>query len=234
MEELKKVRRVIEKAVGRPPDEILLVLDATTGQNGIAQARAFTEAVEVTGVALTKLDGTAKGESSWRCATSSGCRSRSSAPARASGIWSPSTARRSRPASWEVDRGQGRDPDRRGPPDDARGDAVDPGERRVRYARGVRRQDGAVDGARAAAGHHVPRPQHPRDERRRRARRAQGRRGDPRHPRDHHHRDRRGGREYLLSLGADDYFPKPFPPTELLRTVERVLEGPPETSPAGS
>jgi len=61
MEELKKVRRVIEKAVGRPPDETRLVLDATTGQNGIAQARAFTEAVDVTGVALTKLDGTAKG-----------------------------------------------------------------------------------------------------------------------------------------------------------------------------
>lgn len=61
MEELKKVRRVLEKASGRPPDETLLVLDATTGQNGIAQARAFTEAVEVTGVALTKLDGTAKG-----------------------------------------------------------------------------------------------------------------------------------------------------------------------------
>jgi fused signal recognition particle receptor len=61
MEELKKVRRVIEKAAGRPPDETLLVLDATTGQNGIAQARAFTEAAEVTGVALTKLDGTAKG-----------------------------------------------------------------------------------------------------------------------------------------------------------------------------
>jgi fused signal recognition particle receptor len=61
MEELKKVRRVLEKATGRPPDETLLVLDATTGQNGIAQAQAFTEAVEVTGVALTKLDGTAKG-----------------------------------------------------------------------------------------------------------------------------------------------------------------------------
>ena len=61
MEELKKVRRVIAKAAGAPPDETLLVLDATTGQNGIAQARAFTEAVEVTGVALTKLDGTAKG-----------------------------------------------------------------------------------------------------------------------------------------------------------------------------
>jgi len=61
MDELQKVRRVIEKASGRPPDETLLVLDATTGQNGIAQARAFTDAVEVTGVALTKLDGTAKG-----------------------------------------------------------------------------------------------------------------------------------------------------------------------------
>jgi fused signal recognition particle receptor len=52
---------VLEKAAGRPPDETLLVLDATTGQNGIAQARAFTDAVQVTGVALTKLDGTAKG-----------------------------------------------------------------------------------------------------------------------------------------------------------------------------
>jgi fused signal recognition particle receptor len=61
MDELQKVRRVIEKAAGQAPDETLLVLDATTGQNGIAQARAFTDAVEVTGVALTKLDGTAKG-----------------------------------------------------------------------------------------------------------------------------------------------------------------------------
>ena len=61
MEELRKVRRVIEKAAGRGPDETLLVLDATAGQNGLAQARAFGEAVEVTGVALTKLDGTAGG-----------------------------------------------------------------------------------------------------------------------------------------------------------------------------
>jgi fused signal recognition particle receptor len=61
MDELRKVRRVLEKANGRAPDEVLLVLDATTGQNGIAQATAFTEAVDVTGVALTKLDGTAKG-----------------------------------------------------------------------------------------------------------------------------------------------------------------------------
>ena len=61
MEELKKLKRVLEKAAGRPVDEVLLVLDATTGQNGIAQARAFTDAVDVTGVVLTKLDGTARG-----------------------------------------------------------------------------------------------------------------------------------------------------------------------------
>ena len=61
MDELAKVRRVIEKAAERPPDEVLLVLDASTGQNGIAQARAFTEAVGVTGAILTKMDGSAKG-----------------------------------------------------------------------------------------------------------------------------------------------------------------------------
>jgi fused signal recognition particle receptor len=61
MDELAKVRRVLEKAAGRPPDEVLLVLDATTGQNGIAQARAFTDAAGVTGIVLTKMDGTARG-----------------------------------------------------------------------------------------------------------------------------------------------------------------------------
>ncbi len=60
MDELAKVKRVLEKASGRV-HEVLLVLDGTTGQNGIAQARAFTDAVGVTGIALTKLDGTAKG-----------------------------------------------------------------------------------------------------------------------------------------------------------------------------
>ena len=60
MDELKKVKRVIQKA-GAEIGETLLVLDAQTGQNGIAQARAFTEAVEVTGVILTKMDGSAKG-----------------------------------------------------------------------------------------------------------------------------------------------------------------------------
>jgi len=60
MEELAKVKRVLEKVAGRV-EEVLLVLDATTGQNGIAQARAFTDAVGVTGVVLAQLDGTARG-----------------------------------------------------------------------------------------------------------------------------------------------------------------------------
>jgi fused signal recognition particle receptor len=61
MEELAKVRRVIERRLEGAPHETLLVLDATTGQNGLQQARLFDEAVGVTGVCLTKLDGTAKG-----------------------------------------------------------------------------------------------------------------------------------------------------------------------------
>ena len=61
MEELKKVRRVIERRLEGAPHETLLVLDATTGQNGLQQARLFGEAVGVTGVCLTKLDGSAKG-----------------------------------------------------------------------------------------------------------------------------------------------------------------------------
>ncbi|HHX41323.1 MAG TPA: signal recognition particle-docking protein FtsY [Armatimonadetes bacterium] len=61
MEELRKIHRVIERELGRPPDETLLVLDATTGQNAVSQARTFKEAVAVTGIVLSKLDGTAKG-----------------------------------------------------------------------------------------------------------------------------------------------------------------------------
>jgi fused signal recognition particle receptor len=59
MDELGKVRRVIEKQA--PVTEVLLVLDATTGQNGMVQARVFSEVVNVTGIVLTKLDGSAKG-----------------------------------------------------------------------------------------------------------------------------------------------------------------------------
>jgi fused signal recognition particle receptor len=59
MDELGKVKRVIEKTA--EVDEVLLVIDATTGQNGLTQARVFAEVINVTGLVLTKLDGTAKG-----------------------------------------------------------------------------------------------------------------------------------------------------------------------------
>ena len=61
MEELKKIRRIIAREVEGAPQETLLVLDATTGQNALSQAKLFHEATDVTGIALTKLDGTAKG-----------------------------------------------------------------------------------------------------------------------------------------------------------------------------
>lgn len=61
MEEMKKVQRVVGKRLPGAPHDVLLVLDATTGQNGLQQARVFTEALHVTGIVLTKLDGTAKG-----------------------------------------------------------------------------------------------------------------------------------------------------------------------------
>ena len=61
MEEIKKVKRVVAKALPGAPHEVLLVLDANTGQNALAQVRAFDAAIEVTGLILTKLDGTAKG-----------------------------------------------------------------------------------------------------------------------------------------------------------------------------
>jgi fused signal recognition particle receptor len=61
MEELKKVRRVLDKALPGAPHEVLLVLDATTGQNAVSQARTFRDATGVDSIALTKLDGTAKG-----------------------------------------------------------------------------------------------------------------------------------------------------------------------------
>ena len=59
MDELGKIKRVIERQA--TVDEVLLVLDATTGQNGLRQARVFAEVVDITGIVLTKLDGTAKG-----------------------------------------------------------------------------------------------------------------------------------------------------------------------------
>jgi fused signal recognition particle receptor len=61
MEELKKMRRIIERETGAPPAETLLVLDGTTGQNAISQAKLFHEAAALTGAVVTKLDSTAKG-----------------------------------------------------------------------------------------------------------------------------------------------------------------------------
>jgi len=61
MEEVKKIKRVLSREMPDAPHEVLLVLDATTGQNAISQAEVFNEALEVTGIILTKLDGTAKG-----------------------------------------------------------------------------------------------------------------------------------------------------------------------------
>jgi len=61
MEELKKVNRVAERALGRPTDEVLLVLDGTIGQNAISQAESFAQALPLSGIILTKLDGTARG-----------------------------------------------------------------------------------------------------------------------------------------------------------------------------
>jgi fused signal recognition particle receptor len=61
MEELKKIKRTLAKKIPAAPHETLLVLDATTGQNALSQARLFHDAIEITGLVLTKLDGTAKG-----------------------------------------------------------------------------------------------------------------------------------------------------------------------------
>ncbi len=61
MEELKKIKRVMDKKLAGAPHEVMLVIDATTGQNGISQAKLFNEAIGVTGITLTKLDGTSKG-----------------------------------------------------------------------------------------------------------------------------------------------------------------------------
>ena len=61
MKELEKMKKVISREVEGAPHDTLLVIDATTGQNGLVQAKAFIEATDVSGVVLTKLDGTAKG-----------------------------------------------------------------------------------------------------------------------------------------------------------------------------
>jgi fused signal recognition particle receptor len=60
MEELKKIKRVVQRVIPEAPHESLLVLDATTGQNALQQARLFNDAIGITGIALTKLDGSSK------------------------------------------------------------------------------------------------------------------------------------------------------------------------------
>ena len=61
MKELEKINKIIKRKIEDAPQETLLVVDATTGQNGISQAKAFKEITDITGIVLTKLDGTAKG-----------------------------------------------------------------------------------------------------------------------------------------------------------------------------
>ena len=61
MRQLVKIRNVVQRHIPQAPHEVILVLDATTGQNAINQARVFTEAIDVTGIFLAKLDGTARG-----------------------------------------------------------------------------------------------------------------------------------------------------------------------------
>ena len=61
MEELKKMRRIVERELGAAPEETLLVVDGTAGQNAISQAKVFNDAAQLTGIVMTKLDSTAKG-----------------------------------------------------------------------------------------------------------------------------------------------------------------------------
>ena len=96
MEELKKIRRVVTKADATAPHEVLLVIDGNTGQNALAQVRAFDDALQLTGLVVTKLDGTAKG-ACWpplRRNAPSPCIS--SAWARSWKTWKPSTRASSR------------------------------------------------------------------------------------------------------------------------------------------
>ena len=91
MEEIKKVVRVIGKALPGAPHEVLLVLDATTGQNGLVQAREFHSTIGLTGLVLTKLDGTAKGASSSRSRATSVFPCDTSEPGKDWTTWNRST-----------------------------------------------------------------------------------------------------------------------------------------------
>jgi fused signal recognition particle receptor len=84
---------VVTKADGTAPHEVLLVIDGNTGQNALAQVRAFDDALQLTGLIVTKLDGTAKGGVLAAIAQERPCPSTSSAWARSSKTWKPSTPR---------------------------------------------------------------------------------------------------------------------------------------------
>ena len=73
MNELAKIKRVIQKSIPDAPHEVLLVLDGSTGQNAFEQARQFSQATEITALAITKLDGTAKGGWYWGFAIKCKC-----------------------------------------------------------------------------------------------------------------------------------------------------------------
>ncbi len=93
MDELGKIVRVIRKLDPEAPHATLLVLDATVGQNAVSQVEIFKQVAGVTGLVMTKLDGTARGAFSWRWRPSSACPCTSSVLARASRISSPSPRR---------------------------------------------------------------------------------------------------------------------------------------------
>jgi Ni2+-binding GTPase involved in maturation of urease and hydrogenase len=99
MEELAKIVRVLRKVDPTAPHNTLLVLDATTGQNAVLQVEIFRKIADVSGLVMTKLDGTAKGGVLVAWPTSSACRSMPSAWASRSTIWPPSIPRNS-PARW--------------------------------------------------------------------------------------------------------------------------------------
>ena len=98
MDELGKIKRVMEKQA--PVSEVLLVLDATTGQNGMKQAEVFAQATGVTGIVLTKLDGSAKGGIVVSVQRALGVPVKFVAWAKARMIWPPSTRRASSMRSW--------------------------------------------------------------------------------------------------------------------------------------
>jgi hypothetical protein len=96
MEELKKIKRVVQKADATAPHEVLLVIDGNTGQNALTQVKAFDDALALTGLIITKLDGTAKGGVLARSRGKSRFRCISSASAKSSKTWKPSTRASSR------------------------------------------------------------------------------------------------------------------------------------------